>query len=303
MSSTPLISSSRCAAGIMDQLGIFLIARIADGAEHLPRHQFRKTDDRVQRRAQFVAHIGQEGGFGARCAHRHIARFDQRALLRLALGDVARHRHDLRRRALGPLAPRDGSVSPPRHSPCRRGGAGPRRLLRGRNRPDSMKAACTAARSSGCVSARRHRALELRRRTVPASVSAAGLAKRMRPSGAWRVIRSTAFSARKLIHGRALFRGAIGGALQIPGGGGNQARLDQRRQYRHRRDGFRRQRQARGRQIAQHLKNCHDRKRPGRRQIPPPPPRARPPASAASAGTRTSQRISGDCSPPLKPAR
>ena len=53
------------AAGFVDQPGIFLVARRSHRAKNLPRHHFGKTDNRVQRRAQFMAHIGQEIGLGA----------------------------------------------------------------------------------------------------------------------------------------------------------------------------------------------------------------------------------------------
>ena len=36
------------------------VARIFDRAESFSFHQFRKTDDRIQRRAQFMAHICEE---------------------------------------------------------------------------------------------------------------------------------------------------------------------------------------------------------------------------------------------------
>ena len=88
------------AAGFMDQpRNIPDSAAIAQAAENLPRHHFRETDDGVERRAQLMAHIGEEGGFGAGRAHRGVARLDQGPLLDFAFGDVARHRHDLGRGA------------------------------------------------------------------------------------------------------------------------------------------------------------------------------------------------------------
>ena len=57
-------------ARVQDVAGIFDIARIAESTEQLSRDDFRKSDDGVERRAQFVTHIGKEarlrstGGFG-----------------------------------------------------------------------------------------------------------------------------------------------------------------------------------------------------------------------------------------------
>ena len=51
-------------AGRQDVLGIALVALVAQRTVELIRQDFREAIDRVQRRAQLVAHIGQEGGLG-----------------------------------------------------------------------------------------------------------------------------------------------------------------------------------------------------------------------------------------------
>jgi len=48
-----------------------------------------------ERRAQLVAHIGEKARFRAARLFGHVARGDERALVRLAFGNVARHRHDV----------------------------------------------------------------------------------------------------------------------------------------------------------------------------------------------------------------
>ena len=67
---------------------IFEILRIVDLAEHLAFDDLRETDHRVERRAQLMAHIGEE--FRA-CAQRQLgfhARFLQRVLRQHALMDI-----------------------------------------------------------------------------------------------------------------------------------------------------------------------------------------------------------------------
>ena len=88
-------------AAFVDQPRIFEIARRAHGAEHLVRHHLGKADDGVERRAQFVAHIGEEARLRAVGLFGEVARLDQRLLVDLALGDVARHRDDVAGLALG----------------------------------------------------------------------------------------------------------------------------------------------------------------------------------------------------------
>ena len=49
-------------AGVMDVAEIFAVALVADRAEALLDHHFREADDGVQRRADFVADLGEEVG-------------------------------------------------------------------------------------------------------------------------------------------------------------------------------------------------------------------------------------------------
>ena len=55
----------------------------------------READDRIQRRAQLMAHIGQELGLGPVRQLRRLFRLDQRRFGLLAVGDVQRHRHHM----------------------------------------------------------------------------------------------------------------------------------------------------------------------------------------------------------------
>ena len=78
-------------AGIVDELRVFLAS---DGIEHqrvLLHDHLGETDDGVQRRAQFVAHGGEEAGLGGIRLFGGGARQFERLLLHLALGDVAHH--------------------------------------------------------------------------------------------------------------------------------------------------------------------------------------------------------------------
>ena len=46
-------------AALVDELGVFRLARL-ERAHHPQLERLGETDDRVERRAQFVAHIGEE---------------------------------------------------------------------------------------------------------------------------------------------------------------------------------------------------------------------------------------------------
>ena len=48
----------------MNVLGVFLILPVGQGPEELTRHHLGEADDGVERRTQFVAHIGEERGLG-----------------------------------------------------------------------------------------------------------------------------------------------------------------------------------------------------------------------------------------------
>lgn len=50
-------------AGMLDVAQILQVALVADGAEAFRGHHIGKADDGVQRRAQFVADIGEEAAF------------------------------------------------------------------------------------------------------------------------------------------------------------------------------------------------------------------------------------------------
>ena len=82
-------------AGIVDQLRIFLAARGVDHHRLFVHDHLGETDDGVQRRAQLVAHGGQESGLGGIRLLGGGARQFERLLLDLAVGDVAHHGDDL----------------------------------------------------------------------------------------------------------------------------------------------------------------------------------------------------------------
>ncbi len=70
------------AAALADVAGVVEIAVIAETPEQPVLHDLGEADDGVQRRAQFVAHIGEEFGFGA------VGAFGRRLLLEIALGHL-----------------------------------------------------------------------------------------------------------------------------------------------------------------------------------------------------------------------
>jgi len=79
-------------AGIVDQLRIFLAARRVDQSARLPARSSRRSDDGVQRRAQFHGSWWRGNGFfdASACSAAVRASF-QRLFLHLAVGDVAHH--------------------------------------------------------------------------------------------------------------------------------------------------------------------------------------------------------------------
>ncbi len=81
----------------VDQPGIVAIARVAIGTVHLGMDDFREAEHRVQRRAQFVAHIREEGGFGVARLLRHV--LGQQGFLARGLGALGREREALLERA------------------------------------------------------------------------------------------------------------------------------------------------------------------------------------------------------------
>ena len=81
-------------AGIVDQLRIFLAARRIQHQRVLLHDHLGEADDGVERRAQFVAHGGEETGLGRVGLLGGGARQIERLLLELAVGDVAHHGDD-----------------------------------------------------------------------------------------------------------------------------------------------------------------------------------------------------------------
>ena len=82
-------------AGIVDQLGVFAAARAVEPHPLLVDQHVGEADDGVERRAQLVAHIGEELDLGGVGVVGLGAGALQRLLLVLALGDVAHHRDHL----------------------------------------------------------------------------------------------------------------------------------------------------------------------------------------------------------------
>ena len=81
--------------GIVDELGILLATC---GVQHqclFPGDHFGEADDRIQRRAQFMAHDGEETRLGGVRCFRGTARKFKRLLLELALRDVTHRGDDL----------------------------------------------------------------------------------------------------------------------------------------------------------------------------------------------------------------
>ena len=81
-------------AGIVDQLGIFLAARRIQHQRLFLNDHLREADDRVQRRAQFVAHGREEARLGGVRLLGGTARQIERLLLDFPVGDVAHHGDD-----------------------------------------------------------------------------------------------------------------------------------------------------------------------------------------------------------------
>ena len=82
-------------AGIVDELRIFLAARGVDHHRLFVHDHLGEADDGVQRRAQLVAHGGQESRLGGIRLLGGGARQFECLLLDLAVGDVAHHGDDL----------------------------------------------------------------------------------------------------------------------------------------------------------------------------------------------------------------
>ena len=78
-------------AGIVDQLRVFLAFGGIDHQHVFLHDHLGEADDGVQRRAQFVAHGGEEAGLGRIRLFGGGVRQLERLLLHLAVGDVAHH--------------------------------------------------------------------------------------------------------------------------------------------------------------------------------------------------------------------
>ncbi len=78
-------------AGIVDQLRVFLAARRIQHQRILLHDHLGESDDRIQRRAQLMAHGGKETRLGGIGRLRRAACEVERLLLHLAVGDVAHH--------------------------------------------------------------------------------------------------------------------------------------------------------------------------------------------------------------------
>ena len=81
--------------GPVDEAGIFVAVFGIERQRRFLHQHLRKADDGVERRAQFVAHSGQEAAFGGVGALRLGVRVQKRLLVAFALGDIAQHRNDL----------------------------------------------------------------------------------------------------------------------------------------------------------------------------------------------------------------
>ena len=96
MSRMPLTTDKQMMAGIVDQAGIFVAALGIEHQRRLLHQHLGEADDGVERRAQFVAHGGEEAALGGVGAFGLGMRASiERLLLRFALGDIAQDGDDL----------------------------------------------------------------------------------------------------------------------------------------------------------------------------------------------------------------
>ena len=95
MSRMPLTTDKQMLAGIVDQLRIFLAPRRIEHQHVFLHDHLGEADDGVERRAQLVAHGGEEARLRRIRLFGDGARLFQRLLLHLAVGDVAHHGDDL----------------------------------------------------------------------------------------------------------------------------------------------------------------------------------------------------------------
>ena len=214
-------------AGFVHQVRIFDITWATQGAEHLLHHHFREADDGVERRAQLVAHIGKEAALGPIGLFGKIAGFDQLALIGLALGDVARHRHDvgtvavrMRHRAAANLGPDMASARlfEPHHGGGRT--AEIARIHEGGLHRLQIVGMAERGRHQPHQTFRRHPEQRQRRRTGISDAPVGGVTG----DEVHRVV------GQEPVHRRALGGGLIGSALTVLCGGGDQTGLQNRDQ-------------------------------------------------------------------------
>ncbi len=91
----PLTTDSRCWPELADQRGVFVPARLIELHHLFVGEHFGKSDDRVERRTQLVAHRGEESALCGVGALGLLARLFDRLPLNLALGHVPDDRDDL----------------------------------------------------------------------------------------------------------------------------------------------------------------------------------------------------------------
>src|SRR3546814_12481875 len=86
----PYTSLVRSLRALVDVGGIALVLRAAERAQQLALHDFREADDGVQRRAQLMAHVGQELRLGAVGELGALLGADQRLLALTQGGEIGR---------------------------------------------------------------------------------------------------------------------------------------------------------------------------------------------------------------------
>ncbi len=90
----------------VDEARILFVVRIADRPEHLRLDHLREAEHGVQRRAQLMAHIGEEGGFGVARLLRHF--LGEEGFLARGLGALDRAREAFPARGARPARRRPG---------------------------------------------------------------------------------------------------------------------------------------------------------------------------------------------------
>ena len=81
--------AQKVSTGSTDIVGIILITRLADGTEQLLRDDLGEPDYGVQRRTQFVTHVGEKRVLGGVGRFGGFLSSNEVVLHRLAFGDVS----------------------------------------------------------------------------------------------------------------------------------------------------------------------------------------------------------------------